>query len=36
MASVAIDGASIKVGDAIVFDIGRFMAWTGWEPIREP
>ncbi len=36
MASVAIGGASIKVGDAIVFDIGRFMAWTGWEPIREP
>ncbi|MFC5087314.1 hypothetical protein ACFSM9_23110 [Microvirga arabica] len=36
MASVAIDGASIKVGDPIVFDIGRFMAWTGWEQIREP
>jgi hypothetical protein len=36
MASVAIDGASIKVGDAIVFDIGRFMAGTGWEQIREP
>jgi hypothetical protein len=36
MASVAIDGASIKVGDSIVFDIGRFMAWTGWEQIREP
>jgi len=26
MASVAIDGASIKVGDAVIFDIGRFMA----------
>jgi hypothetical protein len=36
MASVAIDGASINVGDPIVFDIGRFMAWTGWEQIREP
>jgi hypothetical protein len=36
MASVSIDGASIKVGDAIVFDIGRFMAGTGWEQIREP
>jgi hypothetical protein len=36
MASVAIDGASIKVGNAIIFDIGRFMAWTGWEQIREP
>jgi hypothetical protein len=36
MASVAIDGASIKVGDAIVFDIGRFMAGIGWEQIREP
>jgi hypothetical protein len=28
MASVAIDGASIRVGEAIVFDIGRFMAGT--------
>jgi hypothetical protein len=36
MASVAIDRASIKIGDAIVFDIGRFMARTGWEPIKEP
>src|SRR5690348_990639 len=36
MASVAIDGARIKVGDAIVFDIGRFMACTGWELIKEP
>ena len=36
MASVAIDRPSIKAGDAIVFDICRFMAWTGWEQIREP
>ena len=36
MASVAINAASIKVGDAIVFDIGRFMAGIGWEQIREP
>jgi hypothetical protein len=36
MASVAIDGASITVGDAVIFDIGRFMAGTGWEPIKEP
>jgi hypothetical protein len=36
MASVAIDRASIKVGDAVVFDIGRFMTGTGWEPIKEP
>jgi hypothetical protein len=36
MASVGIDGPSIKVGDAVVFDIGRFMAGTGWEPIKEP
>jgi hypothetical protein len=36
MASVALDGASIKVGDAIVFDISRFMAGIGWEQIREP
>ena len=36
MASVGIDGASIKVSDAGVFDIGRFMAGTGWEPIKEP
>ena len=35
MASVAIDGASIKVGDAVVFDIGRFMATTGWQPVKE-
>src|SRR3954471_15785625 len=36
MAGVGIDGPSIKVGDAVVFDIGRFMAGTGWEPIKEP
>jgi hypothetical protein len=36
MASVGIDGASIRVGDAVTFDIGRFMAGTGWEPIKEP
>jgi len=36
MASVAIDGASIKVGDAVIFDIGRFMAVIGWEQIKEP
>ena len=36
MASVAIDGASIKVGDAVVFDIGRFLAGTGWEQAKEP
>ena len=35
MASVAIDGASIKVGDGVIFDIGRFMATTGWQPIKE-
>ncbi|WP_081928695.1 hypothetical protein [Microvirga sp. BSC39] len=36
MASVAIDGASIKVGDAVIFDIGRFMAGTRWEQTKEP
>src|SRR5215212_8182013 len=36
MASVAIDGASIKVGDSVVFDIGRFMIGTGWEQTKEP
>jgi hypothetical protein len=36
MASVGLDRPSIKVGDAVVFDIGRFMASTGWEPIKEP
>jgi hypothetical protein len=36
LASVAIDGASIKVGDAVIFDIGCFMAATGWEQIKEP
>src|SRR4051812_34062059 len=36
LASVAIDGASIKVGDAVVFDIGRFMTGMGWEQVKEP
>ena len=35
MASVAIDGASMKVGDGVIFDIGRFMATTGWQPVKE-
>jgi hypothetical protein len=29
MASVAIDGTSIKVGDGVICDIGRFMSGTG-------
>jgi hypothetical protein len=29
MATVAIDGAGIRVGRTIIFDIGRFMASTG-------
>ncbi|MET0531895.1 MAG: hypothetical protein ABW003_26785 [Microvirga sp.] len=36
MASVAIDAASIKIGDGDIFDIGRFMATTGWEQTKEP
>jgi hypothetical protein len=36
MTSIAIDGASIKVGDAVIFDIGRFMAATGWQQIKKP
>ncbi len=36
MASVAIDGASIKVGDGVIFDISHFMAATGWEQTKEP
>jgi hypothetical protein len=36
MASVAMDRPSIKAGDAIFFDISRFMAATGWEQIKEP
>lgn len=36
MASVALDGASIKVGDVVIFDIGRFMAAIGWEQTKEP
>jgi hypothetical protein len=35
MASVAIDRARIKVGGSVIFDIGRFMASTGWQPIKE-
>ena len=35
MASVAIDGASIKVGDGVIFDIGRFTTITGWQPVKE-
>jgi hypothetical protein len=36
MASVAFDGAGIRVADVAIFGIGRFMAGTGWEPIKEP
>ncbi len=36
MASVAIDGASIRVGGGVIFDIGRFMAGTGWEQTKKP
>jgi len=36
IASVAIDGASIRVGDAVIFDIGRFMIGTGWHQVKEP
>jgi len=36
MASVAIDGASIKVGDGVIFDIGRLMAATGWQTVKDP
>jgi hypothetical protein len=35
MASVAIDGAGIKAGDGVIFDIGRFMAAGGWEQVKE-
>jgi hypothetical protein len=28
--------ASIRIGDAALFDIGRFMAGTGWEQVKEP
>jgi hypothetical protein len=35
MAGVAIDEAGMRVGDALVFDIGRFMAATGWIPVKE-
>jgi hypothetical protein len=36
MASVAFDGAGIRVADVAIFGIGRFMAGTGWEQIKEP
>jgi hypothetical protein len=36
MASVAVERTGIKVGDVVVLDIGRFMAGTGWEQVREP
>jgi hypothetical protein len=36
MASVAIDGASMRVGEVIFLDIGRFMAGMGWEQTKEP
>jgi hypothetical protein len=35
-ASVAIDGGSIRMGNVVVFDIGRFMARARWEPIKPP
>lgn len=35
IASVAIDGPSLKVGNLIVFDIGRFMTETGWEQVKQ-
>ncbi len=34
IASVAIDGASLKVGGSIILDIARFMTGTGWEQIK--
>jgi hypothetical protein len=34
MASVAINGASVRIGDRITFDIDRFMAQTGWDRIK--
>ena len=36
IASVAIDGGSLKVRDPTVFDIGSFMMGTGWEQVKEP
>jgi hypothetical protein len=36
IASVAIGGASLKVRDPTVFDIGRFMTGTGWEQVKQP
>ena len=28
--------ASIRIDDAVLFDIGHFMAGTGWEQVKEP
>jgi hypothetical protein len=36
MASVGVDGVSIKVGYSIIFDIGHFMAGTESADIKEP
>ena len=36
IASVAIDGGSLKVRDVILFDIAQFMTGTGWEQVKEP
>ena len=36
IASVAIDGASLKVRNLIVFDIGRFMTGAGLEQVEQP
>ena len=36
MASVVIDGARVRAGNAIHFDLRRFMAGTGWEAVKEP
>jgi hypothetical protein len=36
IASVAIGGASLKVRDPTVFDIGWFTTGTGWEQVKEP
>ncbi len=35
MAGIAIDGAGTRVGDALVFDVSRYMAATGWVPVKE-
>ena len=36
VASVAIDGGSLKVRDVVLFDIAQFMTGTGWEQVKEP